>query len=214
MSKDSLKKQVRAHVERERLDERQHSELQELIQGLQTRHSVDRRLSRRAFLAGVATAAGVAALSLGTWQLSRPRQALTPQQLGAEVLRNHQGLKPLDINTSRFEQLERYFADGLDFGLTRSRVFPHHQLMLEGGRYCSLGGVKAAQIVFRTEDGEPISFYQTRYAPDVFGPIPRLERNQGPLLLNREQHRISLWVESGVLMASAEKIKAGGQIEG
>jgi len=208
MSKGDVKNQVKARIEQEKLDDQQYQSLQAMIrrhQPAQPDQSTAPRVSRRSFLAGMATAAGMAGLGLGAWQLGR-QQDLTPEKLTAEVLRNHQWLKPMDLSTARFDQLASYFAEGLDFGLTESRIFPHERMVLEGGRYCSLGGIKAAQIVFRTDDGQLVTFYQTRYDPDLIGPMPIVDQNQAPLRVTRDQHRISLWVENGLLMASAESL--------
>lgn len=210
MSEQNLRQQIRNRLEKERLGEEQFAELEQLMARESEPDNEGGRLTRRGFLAGLATAAGVAGMGFGTWWLFDTTQTVGQETLTAEVLRNHQWLKPLELNTERFDQLAIYFADGLDFEPIVSRRFPHDQLVLEGGRYCSLGGIKAAQIVFRTPQGQLVTFYQTRYSPEKVGPIPRIDNNDTPFTMTRDGYRIDLWVERGILMASAREVDAFG----
>lgn len=212
MSDEQLKQQIRQQLEQQTLSDSQHERLQAMIARQQPSPikqapkaaGTPGQLSRRGFVAGLATAAGLAGLGLGAWQLRQPG-TVTTDTLTAEVIRNHRWLKPMDLNTATFEQLSGYFSDGLDFALVESRVFPLEQLALEGGRFCSLGGIKAAQILFRDPNDTLVTFYQTRYDPAIVGPLPLIEKNETPITLNRDQHRVNLWVERGILMASARE---------
>ncbi|TVP54474.1 MAG: twin-arginine translocation signal domain-containing protein [Halomonadaceae bacterium] len=215
MSDDRLKQQIRQQIEQQQLSDDQHARLQGMIARQQNgadkpptgARKNPRQLSRRGFLAGMATAAGVAGLGLGAWQLRQPAtMTVTTDTLTAEVIRNHRWLKPMDLNTATFGQLAGYFREGLNFALLESQVFPHEQLALEGGRYCSLGGIKAAQLLFRDQDDVIVTFYQTRYDPAIVGPLPLIENNEPPITLNRDHHRVNLWVEGGILMASAREL--------
>jgi len=208
MTDKRLKEQVRNQVEGEHLDEDQLAQLQAMTRHrdtVQTAGSGARNLSRRSFLAGVATAAGLAGMGLGAWQLLGD-PSVTPEALSAEVLRNHQERKSLDIATGRCDQMAPSLSKGRDFTLTRTRAFPSESLLLEGGRYCSLNGIKAVQILFRRPDQSKVTLYQTRHNPDIFRAIPSLDRGERPLGIERNRYRVSLWVESGLLMATAEPL--------
>ncbi len=207
MSEQNLRQQIRKRLKQAHLDENQYSDLEELMARENQGEPEGNRLTRRGFVTGVATAAGLAGIGVGSWWLLESR-SMGPETLTAEVLRNHKWLKPLDLNTERFDQLAIYFADGLNFELIESHRFPHDQLALEGGRYCSLGGIKAAQIVFRTPEGQVVTFYQTRYRPEKAGPIPRIDDNDTPVTVTQDGYRVDLWVEQGILMASAREVDA------
>jgi len=208
MTDKRLKAQIKNQVEGEHLDENQLARLQAMVQQrdrAQAAQSGAGGPSRRSFLAGMATAAGLAGMGLGAWQVLQS-SSVTPEALSAEVLRNHQERKSLDIATDRFEQMAAVLSDGLNFKLTRSRVFPGDKLSLQGGRYCSLNGVKAVQILFRRPDESLVTLYQTRHRPDRFQAIPSSDQFAEPLGIERNNHRIRLWVESGLLMATAEPL--------
>lgn len=205
MTEPSFREQLRQRLERDRLEESQYRELERMMSDAPDTATAKKGLSRRSFLTGLATAAGLAAVGIGAWNMQQSGP-LGPETLSAEVLRNHQWLKPLDLTTQRFEQLAGYFTEGLDFELVPSQRIIDEGLTLEGGRYCSLGGIKAAQIVFRNAEGEMVTHYQTRYDPEAVKPVPRVDESETPIVMIRDEHRITIWRERGILMATAQRV--------
>lgn len=205
MSKKPIKDQLKSHLEQPRLTDEQVAKLNALMAGQSDASNADApaKRSRRVFIAGMATAASVAGLGLGSWTLLGSR-APNVQQLTAEILYNHIWLKPLDVAADRLHNLDDYFYSGLQFQLVRSAVFPHEQLQLEGGRFCSLDGARAAQLLFRDEQGRAVTMYQAPYRAKQTGQLPRVDRHQAPIRKITDGYRISVWVEGEVLMASAE----------
>ena len=203
MSERPLREQIKREVQRHHLDDEQYAELERMMaQKEPSGEGQGAGMSRRRLLTGTAVAAALAGLAVG----GLPRLMEGPvdvETLAEEVLRNHRRLKPLDLETRGFEQLSDYFSGGLDFRLVHSERLAWDSLILEGGRYCSLAGARAAQLLMRTPEDALVSFYQTRYDPDRFGALPELRHRAAPVSLKREEYRVELWVERGILMAAA-----------
>jgi len=203
MSERPLREQIRSEVQRHHLDEEQHAELENIMERKAAAgEGQGANLSRRHLIMGTAAAAALAGLAVGglPWLMGRP---VGVEELVGEVLRNHRRLKALDLQTRAFEQLSDYFSEGLDFRLVHSERLAWDRLTLEGGRYCSLAGVRAAQLLMRTPEDDVISFYQTRHDPNRFGDLPEQRHGAAPVSLTREVYRVEIWVERGILMAAA-----------
>lgn len=202
MSERPLREQIRREVQQHHLDDDQYAELERMMARKAPSGNQTAGLSRRRLLVGTATAAALAGLAVGglPWLMDN---RVGVEALADEVLKNHRNLKSLDLEVSGFEQLTDYFGGGLDFRLVRSQRVAWDNLVLEGGRYCSLAGVRAAQLVMHTPDDAVVSFYQTRYDPERFGALPHQRYGEAPVALKRENHWVQIWVERGIVMAIA-----------
>ena len=214
MSERPLREQIKHEVQRHHLDDDQYAELERMMARRESPgKGQGAGLSRRGLLTGTAAVAAVAGLAVGglPWLMDGP---VGVEGLAEEVLRNHRRLKPLDLQTRGFEQLSDYFSGGLDFRLVHSERLAWDRLTLEGGRYCSLAGVRAAQLLMRTPEDAVVSFYQTRYNPERFGTLPERRHGEAPVSLRRERYRVEIWVERGILMAAALPHSAQSPISG
>jgi len=63
--------------------------------------------------------------------------------------------------------------------LTAQR-FTLTETTLQGGRYCSIQGVTAAQLRYSLGEDEVSTLYEVGYDPGTFGPIPDLDQGQRP----------------------------------
>lgn len=134
----------------------------------------------------------------GMW----PHHSVSPRDIAEEVAMNHIKMKPLEIETQSMARIERYFTE-LDFSPINSRQFSLGQDRLLGGRYCSIQGITAAQLRYGDSEGRKITLYETPYDPDRLPPLPHIEKGEMPITVYISGLEIALWVEKGLLMASA-----------
>lgn len=129
-------------------------------------------------------------------------------RIADEVARNHVKMKPLEIQTQQLSQLRGYFTQ-LDFTPVNSsflsRTGDGGTKML-GGRYCSIQGLTAAQIRFSQIGKQPITLYEVQYDPNLYGKQPILEQGDKPTELIVRGVAVSIWVEKGLLMATARSV--------
>ena len=129
-------------------------------------------------------------------------------KIADEVARNHVKMKPLEVRTEQLSQLRDYFTQ-LDFTpvnssfLTKANDTDSKML---GGRYCSIQGLTAAQIRFSQKDKQPITLYEVQYDPSLYGEQPILEQGDKPTELMVRGVAVSIWVEKGLLMATARSV--------
>ena len=130
-----------------------------------------------------------------------------PGQIAAEVVENHLKLKPLDVQASSIVELQNFFTQ-LDFRPATSSLFDAGEVLL-GGRYCSIKGVTAAQLRYdaiATENPDDIStLYQVAYSAEQFGPMPRADNGEAPLVIMSKGLEVSMWVEKGLLMVRVQE---------
>lgn len=126
-------------------------------------------------------------------------------KIADEVARNHVKMKPLEVQTQQLSQLRDYFTQ-LDFTLVNSSLLNSSDSKMLGGRYCSIQGLTAAQIRFTANDKQHITLYEVQYDPNRYGVLPILERGQQPTELVVRGVAVSIWVEKGLLMATARSV--------
>ncbi|WP_299809540.1 hypothetical protein [uncultured Shewanella sp.] len=124
-------------------------------------------------------------------------------KIAVEVAKNHIKMKPLEVQTAELSQLRDYFTE-LDFTLVSSSRIGEAKQMI-GGRYCSIQGLTAAQIRF--VDKQPLTLYQVQYDKTLYGELPRVDLGQKPVELVERGVAVSIWVEKGLLMATAHSIE-------
>ncbi len=127
-------------------------------------------------------------------------------ELAAEAVDNHLYRKPLEVNTNQIDGILDYFT-GLDFSPVTSHYLASQRvdLSLIGGRYCSLQGVTAAQLRFKSVGKNDINtLYQVGYDPKIFKYLPDYDQGQEPITTYSKGIKVTLWIEKGVLFALTE----------
>ena len=124
-------------------------------------------------------------------------------QIASEVAQNHLHQNPLEIASNDFSEVQQYFS-GLDFAIQPSSYYAGDDKIL-GGRYCSLKGVKAAQIRLNTSS-QPATLYQVAYDRQIFGDLPDIDKGEQPVVRYANGIKVKIWVEKGLLMSSAEQV--------
>lgn len=203
MNRKSLKAALKERFEHHRLSDEQHKRLEALVAS--ARPARRRARPFRPVFGGLAMAAALVlavALTVFIAHDGAPESPI-PERLAQEVFTNHTGIKQLDVESGSFEEIRARF-DRLDFVPLNSRLLADQPVRLRGGRYCTLQGKLATQLVYATETGETLTHYQTAYHPEVFGPLPHLEAGDPPLTLHERGLEVRIWVEDGVLMATGQ----------
>lgn len=150
-----------------------------------------RRVSRWMTAAAAAVLGGF--LLLWFAPAPRPSSHALVVRVADEVWGHFLGLKPPEVVASNYTSI----AEGLprlDFGL----VGPQRALAGRpvGGRYCSLDGQLAAQVVLESESGRHSVLYVTRSAPRFQG--------MGEHLIERGTGQVHIWRENGLVYALAK----------
>lgn len=124
-----------------------------------------------------------------------------PWLIADELTSNHLKLKPMEVRGARIADIRGYFTE-LDFIPVQTRMPKASDLVLLGGRYCSVQGVTAAQLRLRADEAAPLrTLYQAPYDPRRFGPVPSLDDGERPMTLGARGLEVRLWVEKGILFA-------------
>jgi len=159
---------------------------------------------RRRFLS---VSAGLAASLLFTFIFwgGQGGQSFSPQNIQLriveEVTTNHTRVKPLDVTSSSIDDVREQLTL-LDFVVQNSSNLLPEGFELIGGRYCTLQGVIATQLVFRDQHGNRVTLYQAAYDRQRFGDLPD-QPDEQPVIIDDRGTRISLWTEFGVVFALA-----------
>lgn len=161
------------------------------------------RFRRRGLIAGLAAAASLVLAVTVLWLLlpGPSTDTAIAERIAREVFTNHIRIKSLDLETTSLADIRSHF-DRLDFVPLQSRLLESEPVRLKGGRYCTLQGVLATQLVYTTNLDDTLTHYQATYKPEVFGPIPNLNSGETPIILHERGLEIRIWVEGGVLMAT------------
>lgn len=156
--------------------------------------------------------AAAAVLLLGlviTWQshyYSTDTQYL-PHSIAMEAAKNHIKLKPLEVKASVLAPISRYFTE-LDFVPIQSNWYSKRGTSLLGARYCSIGGVSAAQIRYQDSQQQLQTLYEVGYNEAIYGPLPHIDRGEAPLIIIVKGVKTEIWVESDLLMVATETASA------
>ncbi|MDZ4297764.1 MAG: hypothetical protein U0998_00790 [Moraxellaceae bacterium] len=143
---------------------------------------------------------------LSIWQpilRFQPSQADFLLRVSEEVVTNHTRVKPLDVTSSSYDAVQQNLPM-LDFSLQQSALLVDKGLKLVGGRYCTLQGVIATQLVFEDSLGNRVTLYQASYDEKRFGNVPQLTARQAPATVIKQGLKINIWQESGVILALAQ----------
>lgn len=194
---DKLKNQLRAMIEADSLSDDEFAQLP-------GKEKADRGPVRGASL-WLSLAAGLmVAFSLWlAWPAVPDAGQPVLARIAEEVRVNHVQVKPLDVEASTYESL-RSDMSLLDFVLQAPMSLTDMgALTLVGGRYCTLQGVLATQLVFEDSDGQRVTMYQAGYDARRFGAIPDLTEQATPAKLSDHGLDIQVWRQEGVVLALA-----------
>lgn len=133
------------------------------------------------------------------------RAADMPQAIAMEVAKNHIKLKPLEVKTQTLAPIRSYFTE-LDFSPVRSLLYESRGNLLLGARYCSIAGVSAAQLRYKDAEGQMQTLYEVGYDPEIYGPLPDIDKGEMPLVIIARGVKTTIWVEQDLLMVSAENL--------
>lgn len=197
-----LKQALRDHFQRCELDPARLAALQRLTQGEAAPGAHDRRWLQWAATAAAAIVAVALVLFLAQGSF---RTADLPRRAAEEITLNHLAQKPLDVLNGNLTALRPAFGQ-LDFALIDSPVLASSDWTLQGGRYCSVQSVPAAQLRYHDAAGDAITAYQAPYQPERHGRLPAHERGEEPLEFHIRGVRVRLWTEHGLLLATAQTV--------
>jgi hypothetical protein len=197
--KQSLKQIVDQQIESVQLSREQLDEL-DLLQSSAPKH---KKLSRWWYsMAGLA--AMIMLLVLSQQDSFIGDNNLLINELAMEAAKNHRYQKPLEVNAKQLTTLRHYFTE-LDFSPINSEFLQSKNLSLMGGRYCSLQGVTAAQLRFKSVSADGVkTLYQVDYDPKIFKSLPNFDKGEQPVTTYSNGIKVTLWVEKGVLFALTE----------
>lgn len=199
--KESLKSALREHIESDQLPPERLRDLLALAQS--ARPEVSRR--RRARWLAAAAAAFTAALLLGLsvgWFAGNHGGPDLVARIADEVALNHLQLKPLESESEQLSTVDRYL-DRIGIRLSEPASIRQAGWRLIGGRYCSIQGVTAAQLRYYAADDGVRTVYQAAYRPDRHGALPDRDRGEPPRRMLARGVQVTLWVQGGVLFATA-----------
>lgn len=199
--KKSLKAASQSYFESKSLSEEQFSALEDLMPSEEPVAKVIPSLSRRRWLIGAAMVGFSAGLGLFFYPQD---QSPLSYQIAKEVAKNHINLKPLEVHSTNFEVVSRYFQL-LDFAPLPSHYLQQFGYAMTGGRYCSIRSITAAQLRYQDSAGQPVSLFEVGYHPQHFGSLPDVGKNEVPLLHVVKGLTVQIWVERNVLMASVSQ---------
>lgn len=151
---------------------------------------------------GVSMAASVllAVAVIFSWPAFKADSSSVLARVAEEVRVNHIRVKPLDVTASSYDVLRRDMPL-LDFVLQTPRAIEGMgDLKLIGGRYCTLQGVMATQLVFEDSQGNRVTMYQAGYDASRFGRIPDSRSAES---LSDHGLDIRVWQQEGVVLALA-----------
>jgi len=149
-------------------------------------------------------AALIVAVVLAWPTLYSPRNTSEiPHAISMEVAKNHIKLKPLEVTSPTLTPIRRYFTE-LDFSPVKSQLYERRGNSLLGARYCSISGVSAAQLRYKDKRGQFQTLYEVGYDPEIYGPLPDINKGEMPLIIVARGVKTTIWVEQDLLMVSAE----------
>ncbi len=202
-----LKQALKKHLDRKRLDAEQQNTLMALQQACVKRPPTVKP-NRYAWVGGAFVLLAVSLSLVWLNRFSAPTNLV--DEIAAEVVNNHLHMKPLEVNTAHIASIQDYFQR-LNFKPVQSRYLTELGLTLLGGRYCSLQGVTAAQLRFKSLATDDIhTLYQVGHDPATFRKLPDYDRGEPPASTWYNGIKVTLWVEKGVLFALTEEPDSAG----
>lgn len=208
MSKQSLSKAVKAYFDKQSLSEHQLDSYEAMFDNSEPKIS-----AWTSYTKFIAAAASILLVMILSFQYYSVEQDIDMgMEIAQEVAKNHIKMKPLEVKSNQLGDLKRYF-DQLDFSLIESERLLDKTML--GARYCSIQGVTAAQLRYQQSDKSlsGITVYEVDYQPELFGKIPDIDKGMEPRKIVLKGLELHLWVEKGLLFASAQELPLNYLIE-
>lgn len=198
---NKLKESVKNYLEPKKLNKQQMDELKKLM------HQSVEETPRAKFLKANLVAAFLIVVIASSifWVQMKENNIDVAQLIAEEVAYNHVKMKPMEVSSASLDDVRSYFSK-LDFSLSSSQFVADNDLVLMGGRYCSIQGNAAAQL--RMKDGETGNVqivYQAPYDKELFRSLPNLYEGQTPIRHHVNGIAVDVWVEQGILFARSFK---------
>lgn len=202
-----LKHAVQEHYVAQRLDDAQLDNLEALLQqdvpevAVASTPTSTPRYARVKYLSLGAMAASVLLVAvLLLFYLPHQQQGQQVMAIAAEVAGEHLKQNPLEVSSNDFAVVQNYFQK-LDFLPSASGYLDNAEQVL-GGRYCSIQAIPAAQI--RYQSAKQTTLYQVAYDVQQFGKMPDVDKGEQPITQTVQGVAVTMWVERGIMMVSAE----------
>ncbi len=129
------------------------------------------------------------------------------QRIADEVATNHLKMKPLEVEGFEIAEVQGHFSK-LDFvPYSAEPLAKNVQIALAGGRYCSIQGVKAAQLRYNDTKGDYVTLFEAAYSAVLFEELPHIDKGEAPVVTYTKGIKVSMWVEKGIVMVSTEKFR-------
>lgn len=205
----ALREGVEQHFNQFELNDTQLQELLQLQQQAQSTQALDSSRSLKQHPSRLYALYGsVAALLLAIIIAWQPSQFFTNNSdvsltIANEVAKNHIKLKPLEVTSNSLPTIREYFTE-LEFSPVKSLWYQRRASELLGARYCSIAGATAAQIRYQDSSGGLQTLYEAIYNSDIHGDIPDIDKGETPLKIAVKGVKTEIWVEQGLLMATAQ----------
>lgn len=201
--RQNLKKATQDYYQQFELDKEQLAEFDQLIQS-DSRPAPPHRSKPSWWLTAAASLVLLASVAFIMLSYQTEFNEARILAIVEEVSKEHLEQDPLEITGQQFASVSGYF-DKLDFALSPTMQIPSSMAVLQGGRYCSIQSVKAAQLRYGT-GGNAITLYQVPYDKRLHGAIPDINREGKMLVRHSRGIEVKLWVENGLLMTAARKM--------
>ncbi len=209
----TMKQQVKQKIERERLSDAQLDDLlgmqEDLLQ--QADHSSAEMVWRKPYLLAAFASLCLFVVAMLTWP--HPQQDDKLAAIAKEVAKNHLKQRPMELDTQSMAAVQSFFTE-LEFSPVSSAYLQDRLAgsnpQLLGARYCSIQGVTAAQLRYLDEAEHKSTLYEVGYDQHIFGDIPAIDQG-APIEMQVKGLNVSLWVESGLLMALIEEPNSSAQ---
>lgn len=115
-----------------------------------------------------------------------------------EIAYNHNKNLDVEIQSSSLVKVRKYLSK-LDFPIISSERLSHDTWELIGGRYCSLQGQFAAQLIVRNKATQAnCTLYQLKIPTNITEVSGFSENFKSGV-------KVNLWIENGLLLALAGK---------
>ena len=119
--------------------------------------------------------------------------------IAIETVKNHINMKPLEVESRLLGEVIGYFQK-LEFRPVKlSAITKSPEFKLLGGRYCSIRGISAAQILTVSADGKVNSWYQGMLTPDELRYIPDIAKGEQPMERVMNGLQVNIWQEGGLV---------------
>jgi hypothetical protein len=133
--------------------------------------------------------------------------------IAEEIAASHLEPRPREVEGPTLDAVLAYFTE-LDFQPVSSPRLGGPGDTLLGGRYCSIQGVSAVQLQYRSPEGTVSTWYEGTMAAHQLAALPDVDAGARPFRHLVRGVDVSIWQANGLLFAAAGARAAGtGDVE-